>query len=64
MVGAFWGMADAFMILIWGAIIGAVTGVLIVLIGRKEWSYALPFGSYLGVTAILVTIWRSGLLAS
>ncbi len=64
MVGAFWGIADAFMILIWGAIICAVTGVLIVLIGRKEWSYALPFGSYLGVTAILVTIWRSGILAS
>ncbi len=64
MVGAFWGIGDAFMILIWGAIIGAVTGVLIVLIGRKEWSYALPFGSYLGATAIFVTIWRSGTLAS
>jgi hypothetical protein len=35
---------------------------LIVLIGRKQWSYALPFGSYLGATAIIVVLWRSGIL--
>lgn len=62
MVGAFWGIGYALLILIWGAIIGAVTGVLIVLIGRKQWSYALPFGSYLGATAIIVVLWRSGIL--
>jgi hypothetical protein len=62
MVGAFWGIGYALLILIWGAIIGAVTGLLIVLIGRKQWSYALPLGSYLGATAIIVVLWRSGIL--
>ena len=62
MIGAFWGVGAGFTTLILSALIGAVSGVLIVVIGRKEWTYALPFGSYLGATAILVTLWGDDIL--
>jgi leader peptidase (prepilin peptidase)/N-methyltransferase len=61
MIGAFWGAAMGFTTLVLSAIVGAVTGVLIVLIARKDWTYALPFGSYLGATAIIVTLWGNAI---
>lgn len=63
MVGAFWGISDGFTTLILGAVVGAVSGVLIVIAGRKKWDYALPFGSYLGATALIVSIWGDDILS-
>jgi len=57
MMGAFWSFGDTFMILILGSMLGSVVGIGIVLLARKGWNYALPFGSYLGATAIVVALW-------
>lgn len=57
MMGAFWGFGDTFMTLILGSMLGSVVGIGIVLLARKGWNYALPFGSYLGATAIVVALW-------
>jgi leader peptidase (prepilin peptidase)/N-methyltransferase len=62
MMGAFWGFGETFLTLILGSVVAAVTGLLMVLAGRKQWSYALPFGSYLGATAILVMLWGGDIL--
>ncbi len=62
MMGAFWGLPKAILILIMSSLIGAVSGLLIVLITRKQWTYALPFGSYLGATGILVAVWGDEIL--
>ncbi|HUG82493.1 MAG TPA: prepilin peptidase [Bryobacterales bacterium] len=62
MIGAFWGFGTALMTLILGSILGSVVGIVIVLVSRRGWDYALPFGSYLGATAILVTLWGDDIL--
>jgi leader peptidase (prepilin peptidase)/N-methyltransferase len=63
MMAAFWGISETVLILALSSLIGAVTGILIVVIGRKQWHYALPFGSYLAATAIVVALWGDAILS-
>lgn len=70
MVGAFLGIRGSLLTLIVGSVLGSVIGLAYILIARKDPStYELPFGSFLGVAAILVSLagervigWYSGLL--
>lgn len=57
MMGAFWGVGHTLLILLLGSLGGALIGGAIVLFGGKKWNYEMPFGSYLGVAALVVTIW-------
>lgn len=63
MMATFWGISETVLILIASSLIGAVSGVLIVLIGRKQWHYALPFGSYLAATGIVIALWGDAILS-
>jgi len=62
MVATFWGFAPTITILMIGSIVGALTGLAIVVIGRKQWSHELPFGSYLGAASIIVAVWGDDIL--
>ena len=57
MMGSFWGVGHTLLILLLGSLGGALVGMLVVLIGGKKWNYEMPFGSYLGAAALLVTVW-------
>ena len=61
MMGAFWGVGPTLMILLLGSLGGSLLGTALVLLGGKSWSYELPFGSYLGVAALVVTLWGDSL---
>ena len=61
MMGAFWGVAHTLFILLLGSLCGALAGAAIVIFGGKKWNYEMPFGSYLGVAALVVTIWGDAL---
>jgi leader peptidase (prepilin peptidase) / N-methyltransferase len=63
MMAAFWGISQTVVILVLSSLVGAVTGILIVIIGRKQWHYALPFGSYLAATGIVVALWGDAILS-
>ncbi len=63
MVAAFWGLAPTIMILMLGSIAGSIIGLVIIVAGRKQWQYELPFGSYLGATSLVTAIWGEDLLA-
>lgn len=63
MIAAFWGISQTVLILVLSSLIGAISGILIVVIGRKQWHYALPFGSYLAATGIVVTLWGDAILS-
>ena len=63
MMAAFWGISQTVLILVLSSLIGAASGVLIVIIGRKQWHYALPFGSYLAAIGIVVTLWGDAILS-
>jgi leader peptidase (prepilin peptidase)/N-methyltransferase len=61
MMGAFWGVGHTLLILLLGSLVGALAGGAIVLFGGKKWNYEMPFGSYLGAAALVVTVWGDAL---
>jgi leader peptidase (prepilin peptidase) / N-methyltransferase len=69
-IGAFLGLRGALMTLIVGSLLGSLIGLIFILITKKDHSsYELPFGSFLGIAALGVTLawqhvfgWYAGLL--
>lgn len=56
-IGAFVGLAPALMTVIVGSVLGSVTGVLYIWFSKKDAAtYELPFGSFLGIAALLTAI--------
>ena len=57
MIGAFLGLADALLTLVLASVVGLVCGVAYVLWTKREMAtYELPFGSFLGLAALAVSI--------
>jgi leader peptidase (prepilin peptidase)/N-methyltransferase len=57
MIGAFLGMRGSLLTLIIGSVVGSVVGYLYIRITHKEVStYELPFGTFLSMGAIVVTL--------
>jgi leader peptidase (prepilin peptidase)/N-methyltransferase len=53
-IGAFLGWEAILFTVVAASTIGAVVGIVTMMIGRREWSAKLPFGPYLSLGA---TIW-------
>jgi leader peptidase (prepilin peptidase)/N-methyltransferase len=62
MVGAFLGWQYAWLTILVGSLIGAVVGGLFIFLSGRGRMYELPFGSFLGLGAVLVTLYGSRLL--
>ena len=52
-VGAFLGLRLALLTIMLGSLMGAMVGLIYIKVAGKEANYELPFGSFLGVAAIL-----------
>lgn len=63
LVGAFLGWRGAFMTIFIGSLLGSLVGLVLIRLSRKEWEYALPFGTFLAGAAIVVDYWGEELLA-
>ena len=62
-IGAFLGLRGALMTLIVGSLLGSVVGLVFILLTKKDHSsYELPFGSFLGIAALGVTLVWQGVL--
>ncbi len=61
-IGAFLGLRAVFFTIVAGSMIGAVIGVLMILIGRREWSARIPFGPYLALGAVIWIFFGPGLV--
>lgn len=57
LIGAFQGLAGAFWTLMLASVLGAVLGLLFIVIFRKGMTYELPFGTFLAAAAILMVVW-------
>jgi leader peptidase (prepilin peptidase) / N-methyltransferase len=56
MIGAFWGVKGVVFSLVAGSLVGTVVGVPLILIKREGTQYALPFGPFLSLGALVYTI--------
>jgi leader peptidase (prepilin peptidase)/N-methyltransferase len=52
-IGAFLGWQATVFSLMVSSMIGAVVGVALIILGRKEWSSRLPYGPYIAMAAVL-----------
>ena len=69
-VGAFLGLKRTMLTVLLGSLLGSVIGILLIAISKKGRDYELPFGTFLGVGALLVVFfgtpalhWYESLLA-
>lgn len=62
MVGAFAGWKAAWLTILVGSLLGAVIGGGFIFLSSKQRHYELPFGSFLGLTAIAVSIYGTDFL--
>jgi leader peptidase (prepilin peptidase)/N-methyltransferase len=62
MIGAFLGWQGALMTIFLGSLIGSVVGLLLMAIKGREWDYALPFGTFLALAAVIVDWFGAELL--
>ena len=56
LIGAFQGLGGAFWTLMLASVMGAVLGLIFILIFRKGLAYELPFGAFLAAAAILLVV--------
>ena len=61
-IGAFLGLRAVFFTIMSGSVIGALVGVTMILIGRREWSARIPFGPYLALGAVIWIFFGPALL--
>lgn len=54
MAGAFLGLRRTILTILAGSVLGAILGAILILSSRKGSEYELPFGTFLGVAALLV----------
>lgn len=62
MVGAFLGWRYTWVTIFLGSLLGAVVGSSFIYLLRKDRRYELPFGTFLGVSAMVTTLWGQDLL--
>lgn len=63
LIGAFLGLKRTLLTILVGSLLGSVVGILFIRLARKDLkNYELPFGSFLGVAAMLVTFYGTAIL--
>ncbi|HVN80455.1 MAG TPA: prepilin peptidase [Terriglobia bacterium] len=62
MVGAFLGLKLALFTIMLGSLLGAIIGYAFIKLTGKDNRYELPFGSFLGVAAIIAALWGREIL--
>ena len=63
MAGTFLGLKRTLLTILAGSLLGSVLGMLLIAVGNKGRDYELPFGTFLGVGALLVVFFGTPALA-
>ena len=53
MIGAFFGWEGVLFVIFLGSILGSVIGISIIIAKRGDLKYALPFGPFLSIAAVI-----------
>jgi leader peptidase (prepilin peptidase)/N-methyltransferase len=58
MIGSFLGLGPGLLTVVTGSVLGSICGLLYIFFSKKDAStYELPFGSFLGIGALLIAAW-------
>jgi leader peptidase (prepilin peptidase)/N-methyltransferase len=63
-IGAFLGWPAVIFSLMVSSMIGAVVGVLLIVLRKREWSSRLPYGPYIALAAVIWIFWGTQILAA
>ncbi|MDD8014858.1 MAG: prepilin peptidase [Acidobacteriota bacterium] len=64
LIGAYLGWLPTLLTLILASLCGAVIGILIISVGKKDMQYALPFGTFLAPAAFVALLWGEKIIAA
>lgn len=62
MAGAFLGLKRTLLTILAGSVLGSLLGIVFILARRKDSNYELPFGTFLGMAALLVMFFGTPLV--
>ena len=63
-LGAWLGWKSLFLVIIASAMVGAVTGIALILLRRHDRGVPIPFGPFLAAAGWLALMWRTELAAA
>ena len=63
MIGAFLGLKLTLLTIMLGSIMGTIIGLSFIKVMNKDIKYELPFGSFLGVAAIVAALWGEQIIS-
>ncbi len=64
MMGAFFGVKSILIILLLGSLLGAVIGILLIIVNGKDMKYEIPFGPFLCAAGLLYLFFGDRLLSN
>jgi leader peptidase (prepilin peptidase)/N-methyltransferase len=59
LLGAFLGLHGALFATVIGSLAGSIIGVLWIVLKRREWTFPLPFGTFLSFAGIVTVFWTT-----
>jgi leader peptidase (prepilin peptidase)/N-methyltransferase len=62
MIGAFLGWRAVILTILLSSLIGSVTGILIILLKGKDFKYAIPYGPFLSLGAVLCLFYGEAMI--
>lgn len=62
MIGAFMGWKAVILTIFLSSLIGSITGIIIMLMKGKDFKYAIPFGPFLSLGAVIALFYGSSLM--
>jgi leader peptidase (prepilin peptidase)/N-methyltransferase len=63
MIGAFLGWKAVILTILLSSLIGSITGILIMILKGKDSKYAIPFGPFLSLGAVIALFWGENLIS-
>jgi len=63
MIGAFLGWKAVILTILLGSLIGSITGIIIILLKGKDFKYAIPFGPFLSVGAVIALFYQDEIIS-
>ena len=63
MIGAFLGWKSVILTILLGSLIGSITGIIIMILKGKDFKYAIPFGPFLSLGAVISLFYQNEMIS-